>query len=166
MAVKKSVGASDLKNSINMTMTASEEDAHMESAALIEELKERVQRTEEASEEYKKQVEVLQSRLDEAVGEQGKLEDKLHEEEERIEGVENDKRELLRQKREIEGIYEAERVAAMKERESSQAREEEMQTVIQRLKESLSQREEGRLSRTGMLLPLHTYVRMDCSLTL
>jgi non-homologous end joining protein Ku len=54
----------------------------------------------------------------------------------------------------LETIYEAERAATMKEREATQAREEELQSIIQRLKESLSQRErpgneDGRLSRTG-----------------
>ena len=43
--------------------------------------------------------------------EQGKLEERLHEEEERIEGLENDKRESIRQRRELEAIYEAERAA-------------------------------------------------------
>ena len=127
----------------------------MESSALVDDLKERLQQAEQASEDYKKQVEVLQSRLDEAIQEQGKLEDKLHEEEERVEGLENEKRETVRQKREIETIYEAERAAAMKEREATQAREEELQSIIQRLKDSLSQKEnrpggeEGRNSRSG-----------------
>jgi chromosome segregation ATPase len=128
----------------------------MESSALIDDLKERLQQVEHASEDYKKQTEVLHSRLNEAIQEQGKLEDRLHEEEERVEGLENVKRENLRQKRELETIYEAERVAAMKERETTQIREEELQSIIQRLKESLSHKEsrpgteEGRLARTGM----------------
>lgn len=133
----------------------------MESSALIDDLKDRLQQGEVASEEHKKQIEVLQSRLDEAIQEQGKLEDRLHEEEERVEGLENDKRETIRQKRELETIYEAERAAAMKEREITQVREEELQSIIQRLKESLSQRdsrpgtEDGRLPRTGKLRLCH-----------
>jgi septal ring factor EnvC (AmiA/AmiB activator) len=124
---------------------------------LIGDLKEQLQQAEHASEEYKKQIEVLQSRLDDAVQEQGKLEDKLHEEEERVEGLENDKREGIRQRRELESIYEAERAAAMKEREATQAREEEFQSILQRMRDSLSQKvsrpgpDEGRISRTGRL---------------
>lgn len=150
-ASKKVVGASDLKNSTS----AEEEDARMESSAILLEMKERLETSEQASEEYKKQMQVLQSRLDEATKEQGKLEDKLHEEEERVEGLENEKRETVRQKREIETIYEAERAAAMKEREETVTREEELRGVIERLKDSLSQKdrgygfEEGRMSRTG-----------------
>jgi hypothetical protein len=103
------------------------------------------------SEQFQKQVQVLQSRLDEALQEQGKLEDRLHESEERLESLENEKRDALRQKREMEAIYEAERSSMTKEREEMSNREEEMQTIIQRLKDSLTQRsntdEESRLSR-------------------
>lgn len=157
-AVKKPAGSSNL----GTATSADDEDARIESSALIQELKERLEKVEQSSEEYRKNAEVLQSRLDDALKEQGKLEDKLHEEEERIEGLENDKKEALRQRRELEGIYEADRVASMKEKESTQAREEELQGIIQRLKESLSQRqsrplsmvggsEDGRLSRTSRI---------------
>jgi hypothetical protein len=83
--------------------------------------------------------------------EQGKLEDRLHETEERLEISESEKREMSRQMREMESIYEAERVAITREKEDMANREEEMQTVIQRLKDSLSQRanldDESRISR-------------------
>ena len=61
----------------------------------------------------------------------------------------------MRQKREIETIYENERAATMKEKETTQVREEELQSIIQRLKDSLSQREsrpgtdDGRSPRAG-----------------
>jgi len=133
---------------------AAEEDARTESAANMETLKERLQRAEEASEGYRKQLEVMQSRVDDALKEQGTLEERLHEEEERMEGVENDKQEAVRQQRELERIYEAERAASMKEKEDMQTREEELLAIIQRLKDSLSRKdhrpgtdEEGRLAR-------------------
>jgi chromosome segregation ATPase len=153
-AVKKPAGSSELRNS-TLVGDNEEEDARMESSALVADLKEKLEQFEMAEQEHKKQIEVLQARFDEAIREQGKLEERVHEEEERVEGLENDKREGLRQKRELETIYEAERVATMKEREATQVREEELQNIIQRLKESLSQKEsrpgtdEGRLSRTG-----------------
>ena len=103
------------------------------------------------SEQFQKQAQVLQSRLDEALLEQGKLEDRLHESDEKLETLENEKRDALRQRREMESIYEAERSSMTKEREEMSNREEEMQTIIQRLKDSLSQRsnidEESRISR-------------------
>jgi len=126
----------------------------------MEDLKERLQRAEEASEGYRKQLEVMQSRMDDALKEQGTLEERLHEEEERMEGVENDKQEAVRQQRELERIYEAERAASMKEKENMQTREEELLTIIQRLKDSLAQKdhrpgtdEEGRLSRNCKIVP-------------
>jgi len=128
-----------------------EDDTRAETVALLDDLKERLRKTETISEQFQKQAQVLQSRLDEALQEQGKLEDRLHENEERLETLENDKRDALRQKREMESIYEAERSSMTKEREDMANREEEMQTIIQRLKDSLSQRsnvdEESRLSR-------------------
>ena len=92
--------------------------------------------------------------------EQAKLEERAHEEEEKVESLENEKREATRQHRELEAIYEAERAQAMKEKEGTQAREEELQETIQRLKETMATKnvqgvEEGEapLSRTCKLDP-------------
>lgn len=142
-------GASNLSSS--SVASDADDDVRAETVALLDDLKERLRNTETISEQFQKQAQVLQSRLDEALQEQGKLEDRLHEGEERLETLENDKRDALRQKREMEAIYEAERSSMTKEREEMSNREEEMQTIIQRLKDSLSQRstldEESRLSR-------------------
>lgn len=120
----------------------------------MDDLKERLQKAELASEEFQKQALVLQTRLDDALKEQGKLEDRIHEDEERFEMVENEKRESQRQLNELERIFEAERVTVMKDKEESQSREEELEEVIQRLKENLAQKdarlgtdEDGRLPR-------------------
>ncbi|KAL2133022.1 hypothetical protein VTI74DRAFT_3028 [Chaetomium olivicolor] len=117
-----------------------EEAIRAETVAIIDDLKERLAQAESASETYKRQAEVLQSKLDDAHKEQAKLEEKVHESEEQIESLTNEKREAARQMREMETIYEAERSAMMKEKEEMANREEEMQTVIQRLKDSLAQR--------------------------
>jgi biopolymer transport protein ExbB/TolQ len=126
-------GASNLSSS--SAASDADDDARAETVALLDDLKERLRNTESMSEQFQKQAQVLQSRLDEALQEQGKLE----------------KRDALRQKREMEAIYEAERSSMTKEREEMSNREEEMQTIIQRLKDSLTQRsntdEESRLSR-------------------
>jgi len=126
-----------------------EEAIRAESMAIIDDLKERLAQAESQSEQYKRQVEVLQSKLDDALKEQAKLEERLHESEEQIEVLKNEKREAARQIREMENIYEAERSAMMKEKEEMASREEEMQAVIQRLKDSLAQRnsDEDRPSR-------------------
>lgn len=119
--------------------------------ALIDDLKERLRKSETESEQFQKQSQVLQVRLDEALGEQGKFEDRLHESDEKLEALENGQREAQKQKREMEAIYEAERSSMMKDREEMANREEEMQVIIQRLKDSLSQKssmdDETRISR-------------------
>lgn len=125
-----------------------EEAIRAETVAIIDDLKERLAEAESASETFKRQVEVLQSKLDDALKEQARLEEKVHESEEQIESLTNEKREIARQMREMENIYEAERSAMMKEKEEMANREEEMQAVIQRLKDSLAQRnDEDRPSR-------------------
>lgn len=158
ISARASVRKPATSSTINTTRSAkdaAEDDARAQANNLIEELKAQLQKTEEASEQYHRQIQTLQSRLDDALIEQSKLEERLHEEEERVEGLENEKRESINQKRELERIYEAERAQMMKDREETHTREEEMQAVIQRLKDSLSQREsrsglsdDGRLSRT------------------
>lgn len=147
---------SSLSQSSAASQDGADEEAREETAALIHELKDRLQMAETASDEYQKQVEVLHSRLDDALKEQAKLEDRVHEEEERVEGLENAKREMTRQQRELDGIYEAERATSMKEKEEAQAREEALQETIQRLKDTLAMKdiragenEEGRISRTS-----------------
>jgi chromosome segregation ATPase len=144
-------GASNLSS----TTTPDADDARAETVALLDDLKERLRKTETISEQFQKQAQILQSRLDDATHEQGKLEERLHESDERLEFLENEKRDALRQKREMETIYEAERSSMTKEREESANREEEMQTIIQRLKDSLTQRsndEDSRISRRCKLL--------------
>lgn len=103
-------------------------------------MKDRLARAETTSEEYRKQAEVLQSRLDETVSEQVKYEEKCHEHEEQIEALQNEQREATRKIREMEAIYEAERSSMVKEKEEMSNREEQLQMIIARLKDSLNQK--------------------------
>jgi hypothetical protein len=112
-----------------------------ESSQLMDELREQLTKAETSADDLRRHNEALQLRLDDARKEQAKQEEKMHEDDERIEELENAKRELLKQKRELETIFEAERAAVMKDKEATAAREEELQNVIQRLKDSLSQRD-------------------------
>lgn len=148
-------------NGASATDMDREEAIRAETVALLDDLKERLSKAESASETFKRQVDVLQDRFDEAVKEQAKLEEKVHESEEQIEALANEKREAARQMREMESIYEAERSAMMKEKDEMGNREEEMQKIIQRLKDSLAQRnnlDEDRPTRQCTLLlldPMH-----------
>lgn len=124
-----------------MNNDPSEEEARAQNAALIEDLKEQLQKAETASEQYRKQLGVLQMKLDEAVSEQGKLEDQSHERESKIEALNGEIREHVRQIRDLEQSHEMERNAMLQEKEQQASREEEMQATIQRLKESLAQKD-------------------------
>lgn len=118
----------------------SEEEAKAQNAALIEELREQLQKAETASEQYQKQLGVLQMRLDEAVSEQGKLEVQAHERDTRIETLSGEVRDQARQLRDLEQNHESERNAMLQEKEQQTSREEELQATIQRLKESVAQK--------------------------
>ncbi|OAR00425.1 hypothetical protein LLEC1_02151 [Akanthomyces lecanii] len=137
----------------NSTSTAAEVDAHAEATAAVEDLQQRLEKEEKQSESFGKQIDVLQTKLDDAVKDSAKLEERVHEYEEQLEALNNEKREATRQIREMETIYEAERSSMLKEKEDMANKEEEMQAIIQRLKDSLAQRNHGdddtRPSRTG-----------------
>lgn len=143
-AVKKPGGVSSTttrSNTPDTTAGAADEDAKAEMAAQLEDLREQLRQVEQREEESQKQNRLLQARLNDAVKEQGRLEEGVHEHMERIEELQNEKKESTRAHRELEGIYEAERAQVMKDKEETQAREEELTATIQRLKETLAQRD-------------------------
>ncbi|KAJ5572318.1 hypothetical protein N7535_005978 [Penicillium sp. DV-2018c] len=119
----------------------SEEEARAQNAALIVELREQLQKAETASEQFQKQLGVLQMRLDEAISEQSKLEDQAHERDSRIEALNSEVRDQARQIRDLEQNHEAERNAMLQEKEQQASREEELQATIQRLKDSMAQKD-------------------------
>ncbi|KAI9761533.1 MAG: hypothetical protein M4579_000924 [Chaenotheca gracillima] len=145
------------QNASNPSSDVDEDDARAETTMLLDDLKSRLANAEKLSEQYQRQAEVLQARLDEALGEQGKLEERLHENDERLESLQNEQRESTRTCKDMERIYEEERVSMTQEKEDMANREEELHQVITRLKETLSQRESrlnlddegGRISRSS-----------------
>ena len=119
----------------------SEEEARADNAAIMDELKNRLRKAENASEEYQRQLSLLQMRLNDTLLEQGVLEERLQERIGKMEMLENEKIQAAREKREMENQFEAERVAVMKDNEQRKLVEEELQLANQRLKDSLAQRE-------------------------
>lgn len=107
----------------------------------MEELRERVKKAEAASEEYQRQLNALETRLTESMQEQGRMEERIHDGEAKINELEDEKVIAVRQKRDIEKLFESERNAMMQDKAEQIAREEEQQAAIQRLKETLAQRE-------------------------
>ena len=133
-------------------MTSQEDDQRAENAQLMEDLKSQLQRAESASEQYRKQLEVLQLRLDEVTSDRNHLEERLHDQDGHISSLQLEIKDHSRQVRETEQAVEAERQLMAKEKEQQMAREEELQAIIQRLNESLKQREvqrPGALSRSS-----------------
>lgn len=107
----------------------------------MEELRSRVQKAETASEEYQRQLNLLQARLDESQHDQGQLEDRLHQSSGRLEELETEQTQAKRQKRDMEDLWETERTSIMQDKAELEAREEGLVAANQRLKETLAQRE-------------------------
>lgn len=107
----------------------------------IDDLTTRLQASEQAHDSSQKATLTLQQRLDEALKEQTLLEETVHEQREKMEELENSRKESLRAKRELESIYETERVSSLREREAAGEREEEMQASMRRMKETIATRE-------------------------
>ena len=80
---------------------------------------------------------------------------------EKIEFLQNENKKAIKQNREIERMHAIDQNASLREIEHARERESELNSIVQRLKESLPYREprknadaNGRLSRTGKLLVL------------
>ena len=141
VAKRPSPNTSFLNTTNNTSDDASDDDARAESASLIEELRSRLLKAETASDEYQRQLSMVQTKLDDSLFEYGKLEDKSHENYAKIEELEAEKLQVIRQKREMEDVYESERTAITQDKAEQQMKDEEQQSVIKRLKETLAQRE-------------------------
>ena len=118
-----------------------DDDAQAETVALIDELKTSLHKAETASEEYRRQASVLQTRLDDALHEQGKLEEQLHDCNDRVAALETDNRDSARRMRDMEALYQSERVAMIREKDEQDLKGEEMQAAIRRLKEAMAQKD-------------------------
>ncbi|KAI5776626.1 hypothetical protein EDC01DRAFT_720006 [Geopyxis carbonaria] len=123
----------------------SNDETELENAAILEDLRSRLAKSESAAEaaaeEYAKQIKSLQIRLEESIAEQVKMEESQHSRDEFMESLEMQIKDLTRSKRDQDNIYEAERTAAQQEKEELMDREEELNTIVQRLKDALSQKE-------------------------
>ncbi|KAL8828980.1 MAG: hypothetical protein Q9191_002284 [Dirinaria sp. TL-2023a] len=138
---RPSPNTSFLNMNANVSDEPGDDDARAEHNALMEELRSRVEKAETASEEYQRQLKMLQMKLDESLQEQGKLEEQMHESEAQINDLEDQKVHSMRQKREMEDLFDSEQSAMVRDKAEQTAKAEEQQAVIQRLKDVLAQRE-------------------------
>ncbi|KAL9604577.1 MAG: hypothetical protein Q9179_001803 [Wetmoreana sp. 5 TL-2023] len=118
-----------------------EADAKAEHLSLMEELRERVKRAEALSEDYQRQLQSLQHRLNESLQEHGKLEDRLQEREEKVANLEGQAKQAARQRQELENTLESERKAMWQDQADQKALEKELRAANQRLKDDLAERD-------------------------
>lgn len=123
------------------TDSSYDDDSRAEHAQLVEELRQQVQKAEIASEQYQKELEILQMRLDEAVGERNILEDQVSQKDTEAEAVHAETKDIMRQKKELEQAHNTEKAMMLKEREERVNREQELQGIIKRLNETIRQKE-------------------------
>ena len=135
------------------------EEAKAETTALIEDLKEQLRKAENASEDYQRHAAVLQSKLDEALGDHDRLQETSQEYLNRVEGLEREKQEGARKYRDLESAFENDKVASMKAQEAASAREQELTDTVQRLKETMASRDKRGSMDGETLLSRATSIR-------
>lgn len=119
----------------------SEENARIENAALVDNLKKSLRNVEQVSEDYQNQLAVLQKKMDDLMKEHGKLEEGFHGSTQKVVELEAKRKEESRQVREMANLYESERMSMLRDREEATAREDELKKTVQRLKETMAGRE-------------------------
>ncbi|KAL8951094.1 MAG: hypothetical protein Q9222_002898 [Ikaeria aurantiellina] len=116
-------------------------DLRAEHTALMDELRERVSKAEALSEEYQRQLKILQSRLDDSLQHHGKLEDQLGEYEDKVVDLESQVKQTARQRRELEENFELERNSFLQSQAEQRTTEEQLRATNQRLKDTIAERE-------------------------
>ena len=138
-----------------------DEEVKSSNAQLIAELKEQVQKAELASEQYHRQLEVLQARFDEISGDTVAAEERAQQQDAKIAELQSLLKESSRQKRESEQEHESERSLLLQERDRRVRKEEELQSIIQRLNETIRQNGRDRLSMTRSASIQHSMVALE-----
>ena len=128
-----------------------DEDERNANAQLMADLKEQVQRAEQASEQYRKQLEILQQRLDEATNEQTAAEERDFRRQTELDKLRAEVKDSARQRRELEMSNDSEKRMLLQDRERSIGKEAELQAVIGRLNERLRDKsiEKSNANRAG-----------------
>lgn len=139
----------------NVGLEGDDEENESKSAnsQLIADLKEQVERAEQASEQYRRQLEALQQRLDEATDQQTAAEERDFATRTHIDKLLAEVKDSARQKRDIELNFESERSMLIQEKDRTSQREQELQSVVTRLTETLKTKSLERAStlRSGQL---------------
>lgn len=132
--------------SFSADLSGDDDEARASNSQLIAELKEQVQKAEQASEHYHKQLEILQLRFDEISSDTAAAEERAQQHQSKIVELQLMLKDSVRQKRESEQDHEAEKTLLLQERDRRVSKEEELQSVIQRLNETIRQKGKDRMS--------------------
>jgi len=123
-----------------------ENESKAANSQLIADLKEQVERAEQASEQYRRQLEGLQQRLDEATDQQTAAEERDFATRTQVDKLLAEVKDSARQKRELEVNFESERSMLIQEKDRTSEREQELQSVVNRLTETLQTKSRERAS--------------------
>ncbi|KAI1608009.1 hypothetical protein EDD37DRAFT_614290 [Exophiala viscosa] len=126
------------------------EEAKSANAQLIADLKEQVDRAEQASEQYRRQLEVMQQRLDEVAAEQTTAEERDYQRQTDLDRLKAQIKDSERQYRELEVTYNEDKDTFLQERGRQARREAELQSVISRLNETLRTRSADKLTASRL----------------
>lgn len=126
-------------------------DSKSANSQLIADLKEQVERAEQASEQYRRHLEALQQRLDEATDQQTLAEERDFAARTRIDQLLAEVKDSMRQQRDMEVTFESERNMLIQEKDRTSERELELQSVVKRLTETLKTKslERASTARSG-----------------
>ncbi|KAK5196080.1 hypothetical protein LTR99_008111 [Exophiala xenobiotica] len=127
---------------------ADDEETKSANAQLIADLKEQVHRAEQASEQYRRQLEGMQQRLDEATAEQTSAEERDYQRQTELDRLRAEIKEHERQHRELKVTYNEDKETFLQERERQARKEAELQAVISRLNETLRTRSTEKINNS------------------
>ena len=128
-----------------------------EASTQTNDLETRLKKADVVANKYKKQLVVLQSKLEDALSGQERQEETMTTNIERIELLMQNHQVAVKQNQEMQNKYETDKAALLRDKEGAVAREEELTNVIRHLKDTLASREHrrsgeherGRSSRYG-----------------
>ncbi|KAK5950282.1 hypothetical protein OHC33_008751 [Knufia fluminis] len=128
-----------------------ENESKSANSQLIADLKEQVLRAEQASEQYRRQLEALQLRLDEANDQQTAAEERDFAARTQIDKLLAEVKDSTRQKRDMEMNFESERSMLIQEKDRTSERQLELQSVVNRLTDALKTKslERASTARSG-----------------
>ena len=110
-----------------------------ENEQLVDDLKEQLQRTEAASRQYQKQLEMTQSRLDEIFRDQLRMEEERESKSREIEGLKAEAKDHLRRYKDLGEANKHQESTILAGKEAAARKDEEHQAIIMRLSETIKQ---------------------------